>query len=78
MARHLDNLVKALQTRKHVDERKVRLHGRTRQIVKMAHLGQRSFKVLLLGVKTADLVLGKVQCIGRTKDPHRAVFFQHR
>jgi len=44
----------------------------------MAHLGQCSFKVLLLDVKAADLVLGKVQRIGRTKDSHRAVFFQHR
>ena len=78
MARHLDNLVKALQARQHVDKRKVRLHGRASQIVKTTHLGQCPFKILLLGVKAADLVLGKVQRIGCTQNTNGAVFLHYR
>ena len=78
MSRHLDNLVKALQARQHVDERKVRLHGRASQIVKTTHLGQCPFKILLLGVKAADLVLSKVERVGSAQDAHRAIFLHYR
>ena len=75
---HLDNLVKTLQTRQHVNQRKMRLHGRARQIVKAAHLGQRALKIFLFGVKAANLVLGKVQRIGRAQNAHGAILLHHR
>ena len=78
MARYLNNLVIALQACQHVDQGKVRLHGRARQIVETTHLGQRTLKVLLLGVKAADLVLGKIQRIGSAKDTHGTVLLHHR
>ena len=56
----------------------MRLHGRASQIVKTTHLGQCPFKILLLGVITADLVLGKVQRIGSTQNTNGAVFLHYR
>ena len=56
----------------------MRLHGRASQIVKTTHLGQCPFKILLLGVKAADLVLSKVERVGSAQDAHRAIFLHYR